>query len=457
MLRTIKAGLVAGFALIVGIWLFTGFYFARRMSDLERRSSDINGRYTRAQELLMSVRSQVLLGSVAVRDALLDPDAEALSDYRHQLEESYTAADEALQEYVPVIDAPEEIARVARLRREIADLRETLREVVSFDGLRPDAGMLLRNRIIPKREAVLRVSEELQAMNRSAFVRLQQDVASLNRVAQRRLWQMFGLALGASLAIALGATIHAGRLEDQIRRQLIKDAENTRDLQRLSSQLLTAQEEERRTIARELHDEIGQLLTAIKVELAIAGRADAPGGGPGPLDNARSIADTAVHTVRDMSRLLHPSMLDDLGLAAAVDWYLKGFGRRHGVRIELLQEGMGERLAPEIEATAYRIVQEALTNVARHAQARTCRVYLQRLTNSLLVTIEDDGAGFDQGTVDASVPRGIGLVGIRERVSLVRGSLRMESAPGKGTRLTVELPARARDCERSGASDEARA
>src|SRR3954468_12633567 len=130
MLRTIKAALVAGFALIVGIWLFTGFYFARRLSDLEQRSSNINGRYTRAQELLTSVRGQVLLGSVAVRDALLDPDPQHLADYRRQLEDSYRAADSALRVYVPVVDAPEETTRVDRLRAEIADLRDTLREVL---------------------------------------------------------------------------------------------------------------------------------------------------------------------------------------------------------------------------------------------------------------------------------------------------------------------------------------
>src|SRR5262245_1595745 len=446
MLGTIKAALVVGFALIVGIWLFTGFYFARRISDLEQRSSDINGRYTRAQELLTSVRSQVLLGSVAIRDALLDPDPSSLAAHRDQLEDSYRAADEALQQYVPVFGAPEETDRVARLRREIAELRDALRELAAADRSSPRAG-LLRRRTIPKRESVLRISEELQAMNRNAFVRLQEEIAALNRTAQRRLWIMFGLALGASLAIALGASIHAGRLEGQIRRQLIKDAENTRDLQHLSSPLLTAQEEERRTIARELHDEIGQLLTAIKVELAIAERGtDAGGDASSALGNARSFADTAVHTVRDMSRLLHPSMLDDLGLAAATDWYLKGFGTRHGIRIELLQEGMDDRLSPEIEATAYRIVQEALTNVARHSQARTCRVYLQRLTNTLLVTIEDDGVGFDpKADETAAEPRGIGLVGIRERGALVRGSMRLESAPGKGTRLTVELPARSRE------------
>jgi two-component system sensor histidine kinase DegS len=134
-------------------------------------------------------------------------------------------------------------------------------------------------------------------------------------------------------------------------------------------------------------------------------------------------------------------MLDDLGLPATVDWYLKGFGRRHGVRIELLQDGMNGRLAPETEAGIYRIVQEALTNVAKHAQAATCRVFLQRLTHSVLVTIEDDGVGFRPDEVNLpGASRGIGLVGIRERVAQLRGELRLESAPGKGTRLTVEVP-----------------
>lgn len=136
-------------------------------------------------------------------------------------------------------------------------------------------------------------------------------------------------------------------------------------------------------------------------------------------------------------------MLDDLGLPATIDWYLKGFGRRHDVRIELLQDGMDERLSPETEAAIYRIVQEALNNVAKHAQATTCRVFLQRLTHSVLVTIEDDGVGFR--TEEVNTPgslRGIGLVSVRERVAQLRGEMRLETAPGKGTRLTVEIPAR---------------
>jgi len=105
---------------------------------------------------------------------------------------------------------------------------------------------------------------------------------------------------------------------------------------------------------------------------------------------------------------------------------------------------MPDRLTPDTEAAAYRIVQEALTNVAKHAQATVCRVFVQRLPNTVLITIEDNGAGFDLPAAARGADRGLGLIGIRERVLQLQGTLRLESSPGKGTRLTVELPARSR-------------
>jgi signal transduction histidine kinase len=448
VLRTIKTAALVGFALIGGLWVFTGYFFTTRMAELERLSTEISGRYTRAQDLLASVRGEVLMGSVYVRDALLDPNPATADEYRRQLEDSYRSADDALQRYVPVLDVPGEQERITRLRVEIDAFRRTVLDVLATDSrLWPmEARNLLRRRIMPKREGVLRISEEVQALNRSAFVQQQSEIAALYRATQGRVWQTFGLAVTGSLAIALVATVYAGRLAARIEQQQLKDAETARDLQRLSSRLLTAQEEERRSIARELHDEVGQVLTAIKVELAVAQRAiEARGGQPDALADVRSITDGALHTVRDLSHLLHPAMLDDLGLAAAIDWYLKGFSRRHGVKIELLQDRMEERLTADTEAAVYRIVQEALTNVAKHAQATTCRVYLQRLTNTLLVTIEDDGIGFEPDAPrQPGATRGIGLVGIRERVTQLRGELRLESAPGKGTRLTVEVPATVR-------------
>jgi len=445
---TIKAALLLGFGLTFGIWLLAGSYFSRRIGEVERDAVAINARYMQAQELLSTVRAQVLLGSVFVRDALLDPDPATAADYRQRLEETYRAVSQALQQYVPVLDSSAERERVGRLQLEIDDFRHTMLQVLETDSSRwpTEARTLLRTQIVPKRELVIRVSEEVQALNRSAFVQQQGAIADVYDATQRRLWESLGLALAASFAIALFAIIYAGRLETRIREQGLQDVQNARELQRLSAKLITAQEEERRSIARELHDEVGQVLTTIKVELAVAQRAiEASGGAPQLLDDARSIADGALTTVRDLSHLLHPALLDDLGLPAAVEWYLRGFGRRHDIGTEVLHDRMDERLTSDTEAAAYRIVQEALTNIAKHARATTCRVYLQRLPNTILITIEDNGAGFDTTEVERLGGRaGLGLVSIRERASQLRGTVRLESARGKGTRLTVELPARAR-------------
>ena len=248
MLSTIRAAVFAGFGLVAGIWIFAGYYFTDRMAELERRSSDINARYTRAQDLLTTVRGHVLMGSVYVRDALLDPNPATAEEYRRQLEESYRTADQALKGYVPVVDVPGEQMRIDRLRREIEDFRRTLFEVLGTDSREwpAEARNLLRRRIMPKREGVMHISEEVQALNRSAFVQQQLDIASLYRATQRRVWQTVGLALAASIAIALLATLYAGRLEEHLKSQRARDAETARDLQRLSSQLLTAQEDTQR-------------------------------------------------------------------------------------------------------------------------------------------------------------------------------------------------------------------
>ena len=398
---TIKAALLLGFGLTFGIWLFAGYYFTKRIGDVERRAAAINARYMQAQELLSTVRAQVLLGSVYVRDALLDPDPATADDYRRAAGGDVPRGRSGAAAVRAGAGFARPSASVSRgCSGRSTTFASTMLQVLATDSSRwpTDARVLLRTQIVPKRELVIRVSEEVQALNRSAFVQQQAEIAEIYGVSQRRLWESLGLALAASFGIALArdASMPAASrtgFDDSG----CTDVQNARELQHLSAKLITAQEEERRSIARELHDEVGQVLTAIKVELAVAAARDRgqrrrrtrSWTTPGRSRMARST------TVRDLSHLLHPALLDDLGLPAAVEWYLRGFGRRHDIRAEVLHDRMDERLAPEIEASAYRIVQEALTNVAKHARATTCRVYLQRLPNTVLITIEDDGAGFD--------------------------------------------------------------
>lgn len=438
---TIKVALTLAFGLTVGLWFFAGYQFTRRMAQVEREAAAINGRYTSAEQLLSTVRVEILVGSVYVRDALLDPRAEAIAAYQARVRETYDSIDAALVNYVPVVDPEEERRRVAKLRYEIAEFRSTMLGVLEdANSRRPEvARKLLQQRIVPKREVVIRVSNDVEALNRSSFLQQQASIADVYRVTQQQVWSQLGLVLLASLGIALVASRYSARLESELRIGRERELQNAHDLRQLSAQLLTAQEEERRTIARELHDEVGQVLTAIKVELAFSKTTTSTSGDPNPaLDNVRTVVDTALQRVRDLSHLLHPAMLDDLGLQTAIEWHLRDFRRRHDIDVEFRHDEVDERLNAATEVTAFRIAQEALTNVVKHARAKSVQIELRREQATLMLTITDDGVGFDANA--PSGRRGLGLVGIRERVAKLDGILRIDSEPGQGTRLSVQLP-----------------
>lgn len=285
------------------------------------------------------------------------------------------------------------------------------------------------------------VADELYTLNRASFLDHQQQVEQVYNETQSRIWLVLAGALGLSLAIVLVSVRHAGRLERQVADQHARGLDLQHDLQRLSSELIRVREEERRMIARELHDEVGQSLTAIKFELAAAQHTLEEGGGPlDLLADVRPIVEQTLQTVRDLSHMLHPSVLDDLGLSAAVDLYIREFRRRHAISVELTETGMGERLPRDVETAAYRIVQEALTNVAKHAEATVCRVSFTRLERSLVVVVGDDGVGFESDRRGGRACGGLGLVSMQERAMQLGGTLVVESGRGHGTRIVVELP-----------------
>jgi signal transduction histidine kinase len=444
---TIKAVVVLGFSIILGVWLVAGYRSAQRMAAVQEEAQQVSARYARAQDLLSTVRAQVLLASVYIRDALLDPAPSPGGDYRNQIEAAYEVIRRALDQYSPLVDSPVTAERPEGLRREIEIYHSTILDVLREDATPGrDVRAILRTQLAPQRDVVIRVSEEVQALNRMAFIEQQRDMAAIYASMQRRVWGQLGLALAISLGIALVASGYASRLERRIRGQMRKDAETSDELQRLSSQVISAQERERRLIARELHDAVGQALSAIKMELSIAERA-IDSGAPAALQllPARTITDTALQTVRDLSRLLHPAILDDLGLPDALDAYLKKMDGRNGLRIVVSLDGMDGRLPPDVESAAYRIIQEGMTNVSRHAHATTCHVNLRYADGILAILLYDDGIGFEPNeAVGSSSGRGLGLISMRERAANLGGRFYVESRRGAGTRLAIMLPAERR-------------
>jgi signal transduction histidine kinase len=442
---SIRAAVLLGCGLILGLWLFAWMQLSVRIGEAQSRAQAFNVRYVKAQDTLSNIRARVLIASVAFRDALLDPDPTSLSRYKDQLEQAYTDLDELMRSYVPVSNSPAEREQFARLRGEVDAYRSSMLDVLASDRNQwlAQARNVLSRRVTPRRDIIISVSEGVQAVNRAAYVERQAEIAGIYHSVQRDSWRFLGLALAIGIAIAVLAVVYAGRLEQRLHRQMSRGEELAHELQELSARLVTAQEQERRHIARELHDEIGQALTAIKVELAYAGRAIDGGAVSGQaLQTAKTITDSALHQVRDLSYLLHPAALDEFGLISAIDSHMKTFGRRHEIVTALSHEGMESRLAAETEAAAYRIVQEALNNIAKHAKATECRVRISRTPELLRLVVEDNGSGFDPSAVRSADRRGLGLIGIRERASYLKGTVTIDSAPGHGTRLIVELPAR---------------
>ena len=209
------------------------------------------------------------------------------------------------------------------------------------------------------------------------------------------------------------------------------------ELRALSHRLVEIQEEERRAIGRELHDQTGQSLTALKLSLDRAVSSPAENGGS-ILGEAQAVLQELMAHVRDLSLDLWPSILDELGLLPALLWHFDRYSAQTQVRVNFEHAGLQRDLAPHISTAAYRIVQEALTNVARHARVDEVRIRAWTDKNTLYVRIEDQGTGFDPATLGIS--RSSGLKGIRERGLLSGGKVTIESAPGAGTTVIAELP-----------------
>ena len=385
---------------------------------------------------LDQIRAQIYLSGTYMRDFLLSPDpnsAEAQSTRLAGLERETHAA---LAGYSQSLE-PEERQAFLAMQAEIEAYWRFLDSTVA----RPPQERsrlwfaFFYEELVPRRTGMLQIADRIAAINEQGLNRAEERLAQSSESLRRSLLLTFGVTLLGGLVLALVTIAFTLRLQRELERRLEENTQAKADLQQLSGRLLRAQEDERRALARELHDEVAQSLSAILMEAGNAECAERHGELDLHLAAIRSLAERTANEVRDLALLLRPSMLDDFGLVPALNWHCREMTKRTGMKIVVSADETADDLPEEHTTCIYRLAQEAVHNAARHAKARTVEVSVKRAADRVTFTVQDDGAGFDPRFV-----RGLGLLGMEERVRRLGGRLEIESQPGRGTRVAAELP-----------------
>jgi signal transduction histidine kinase len=433
----VKIVLLIGFGGILGLMAVAGLDSVRALHRIQSQNIEITQNYLTHHHFLEQIRSDLYLSSTYVRDALLAPTREAVKTELSELRQLHGEMDSAVRAYSNTI-RPEEKELFSELRKELSQYWGTLAPVMHWHEEPRTAGFrFLQGQVLPRRAVVLGIADKIGAVNEQALRNGDRMSAMLFDSYRRRVIAILGLTLGIGLVLAAGTIRHTLRLEreSRLRYEEMKSARS--EMKMLSARLLKAQEEERRAISRELHDQVGQSLNALLVDLgnlaAVTPQGDEEAGRL--LSTAKKLAEESVRALRNMSLLLRPSMLDDFGLVPALHWQAREVSRRTGMRVDVEAEEEAEELPDEHKTCVYRVVQEALHNCSRHAEARNVRIAVRQEPERLVLTIRDDGRGFDTARV-----RGLGLLGMEERVKNLGGTFVVLSGAGLGTKLIVELP-----------------
>jgi signal transduction histidine kinase len=430
--------LLAGFGSLLLLMVVAGGYALRtleqvRSSDLEERNVDL-----RRDHALDRIRTGIYQSAIIMRDYLLAVDEKSGAAQIERFAETREQTSRALAECATLID-PSESAALRELNSEL----QVYWRLLAFISE------------IPAENRVMRGSEYLSKQVRQHRAELIQMVDQLDALSARqmaasdaRMNETFGrlrgrLTLIVALAVSMGLLL-AGftiwrtlRLERELEQRYQEVLKTQQELAELSARLVSAQEEERRSISRELHDEVGQSLSALLMEAGNAAAHVAPDDAHvrQHVDSIKKLAEASVNIIRNMTLLLRPSMLDDFGLVPALEWQAREVSKRTGIRVQVAAADSTGELPDALKTCIYRVVQEALHNCARHAQARSVRVVVRQEDSRIVLSVEDDGRGFDARRV-----RGLGLVGMEERVRHLGGAFHVRSTPGAGTKVDVELP-----------------
>ncbi len=419
--------------LVIGL---SGVASIEETQRIHEQILSVEDNYRHIETLVEGVRADTSRVAVLRQDRLLDPNGSG-TDYSGQLAKVRANAEADFSQLRALRlqqenRAPERLESAVRIYLDgvAAEFRET--------PVRGDKLGSINDRFRSQSRKVFAVTEELTRMNEETFESRRQALNHSVESLQNDIWETILTALILGTVIAGASIFRISGLEKESARQQQATRQAETSLRHLSQQLVSSQEQERKALSRELHDEIGQLLTALRMELGHLERARGTGADfTSHLEQAKKLAESTLRSTRDIAMGLRPAMLDVLGLGPALEWQTREFSRRYNTPIQLEVDGDLKDLSDRHRTYLYRIVQEGLTNCARHAQAKSIRVRLEDGEGRLAVTVEDDGVGFDQ---HGSVVSGLGLLGMAERVRELCGSMAIDSEPGKGTRISVILP-----------------
>ncbi len=436
------SALAIGFGALLVLISVSGWAMLHTTRQIYAQIGSVYDHHQRSAQILQDLRTEVHLSGVLVRDYLLDASPANAAAYRAQLLETRASMAREIEGLRQML-APEDLPKLDRLREELDRYWESLDPLFEWTPAEKllFSSSFLRREVLPRRNAVLALARELRALNERNLQRQRSEIDRRQAELPWQLGRLLAATLGLGVIISVVSIRRIHRLEERIEREWHRAEQAEQELRRLSQQLVRAQEDERKVLSRELHDEVGQMLTALRMELR---KLEQFREGPEEqfrqsLQDARHLTEEALRTVRDLAMGLRPSMLDDLGLGPAVEWQAREFARRYGVPVNVQLEGELDRVGERERTCIYRVVQEALTNCARHAHARTIRVTVHGRQDAVVVTVQDDGVGFDPAKASK---RGLGLLGLQERVRELGGQVKLFSQPGRGTVLMAEVPLR---------------
>ena len=411
---------------------YAGIDAVRVLRSIQRRNEELRSEFLVRNRVLNQIRSDLYLSGTYMRDYLLEPEASMAESHKASLDKNRSDMEAALEAYAQRL-APSEVETYGVLTRELKDYWRVLEPALRWDAAerRTRGYDFLRDEVLPRRMAMVGIADQIALVNERQLDADNRQVEALFSQFRIRLSETLIATLGLGLLLAALSMVRILRLERE-------SEETRRELKELSARLVQAQENERRAISRELHDEVGQSLSALLVGLSNLSAAVPPSAADemqAHIAGIRDLAQNCVRVVRNIALLLRPSMLDDLGLAPALEWQAREVSRNYGIRVNVAADGVSDQLSEEHKTCIYRIVQEALHNCVRHSSASAVRITVKQDTDGVSVLIQDDGHGFRPET-----ERGLGLVGIEERVTNLGGTFRIESHLGRGTLLAITLP-----------------